>query len=107
MTVFFKHGPRFYRPTVPSWFLDCQIQLLRLQWGPKRMHDSCNGNITAKILFDRRALLIGVSRHAEGDGRKVTYQAQVLNVIFRVGVKKSWAQWERPDRPPHSKEGSK
>jgi hypothetical protein len=60
------------------------------------MDDSGNGKLTAKIIFDRRALLIGVSCYVEADGRKVTYQAQILNVILRVGVKKSWAQWDRP-----------
>lgn len=95
MAIFFKHGIRFYRPTVPSWLLDCQLQLIRIQWGPRRLLDSCNGKMTAKILFDRNALLIGVSRRRAPDGRKVTYQLQFLNVILRVGIKKSWKQWDR------------
>ena len=92
MALFFKHGPRFYRPTVTSWPLDCQLQLLRLQWGPKRLHDSPNGKLTVKILFDRRSLALGISRHSCDDGRKITYQAQFLNALFRVGVRKSRAQ---------------
>ena len=95
MTIFWKHGLRFYRPTVPTWFLDGQLQIFRIQWGPHRLYDSCNGKMTAKILFDRRSVLVGISRHEQSDGRKVTYQIHVLNLIFRVGIKKSWAQWDR------------
>jgi len=103
MAIFWKHGPRLYRPTVPSWLLDGQLQIFRIEWGPKRLLDSCNGKMTVKLFFDRRAVLFGGSRFAGSDGRKVTYQLNVLNVILRVGIKKSWAQLERP----HQKQSCK